>query len=66
MDVTRDSAEVYYWFVGAALCDILKERYIQIKTCPAHCKDIVLQETTVFQAVNTKEKSSIPGYAILW
>ena len=41
---------------------MLKLRYKQIKTCPLERKDIISQEITILQAVNTKDKSSIPGY----
>lgn len=31
VDVTRDDDDVCYWFGGAALCDMLKLSYKQIK-----------------------------------
>ena len=62
VDVTRDDDDVYYQSGGAALCDMLKLRYKQIKTCSVERKDILCQEITVLQAVNTKDKSGISGY----
>lgn len=63
IDITRDDDDdVYYRFGGAALCDMLKLRYKQIKTCPIEWKDIISQEITVLHVVSTKDKSSIPGY----
>lgn len=58
VDVTKDGDDVYYQFAGAALCDMLKLRYKQIKTCPTDCKDMVSHEITVLQAVNMKDKST--------
>ena len=60
--MSLDGDDVYYRFGGAALCDMLHQRYKQIKTSPKDRKDIISQEITILQAINSKDKSAIPDY----
>ena len=51
---------VYYRFGGGALCEMLQWRYKQIKT--SRNKNLMSIEISMLQAINTKDKSDIPGY----
>ena len=53
---------VYYRFGGATLCSMLYALYKEIKCCSDDSKDAFSQKITILQAVNIKDKSSIPGY----
>ena len=57
----QDSDDVLYHFCGAALASMLHARYKRIQTCPFE-KDIVSQEITLLQSINSKNKSHIPDY----
>ena len=57
-----DGDDVYIRFGGAALCDMLHQRYKSIKSCQNSQRDILSQEITVLQAINTKDKTKIPQY----
>jgi len=58
----KDGDDVYYRFGGAAICDMLKVHYKQIRSCSDEQRDCLSQEITVIQAINTNDKSSIPEY----
>ena len=62
LTITDDSDDVHYRFGGAAICDMLQLHYKQIKTCKDEQRDIISQEISVLQAMNTKDKTKIPGY----
>lgn len=51
---------MYYRFGGGALCEMLHRRYDQI--CSAKNKNLMSIEISILQAINTKDKSDIPGY----
>ena len=51
---------VYDRFGGGALCEMLQRRYKQIKT--SRNKNLTSIEISMLQAINTKDKSDIPGY----
>ena len=57
-----DGDDVYFRFCGAALCDMLHQRYKQIKCCQDAQRDIVSQEITILQAINMKDKTKLPQY----
>lgn len=57
-----DSDDVHYRFGGAAICDMLHLRYKQIKSCKDEERDVLSQEISVLQGMNTKDKTKIPGY----
>ena len=57
-----DSDDVHYRFGGAAICDMLHLRYKQIKSCKDEQRDVLSQEISVLQAMNTKDKTKMPGY----
>ena len=57
-----DGDNVYYRFGRAALCEMLHVQYKRIKTAPLDHKDQILQEITILQAINSKDKSAIPEY----
>jgi len=57
-----DGDDVYYRFGGAAICDMLHLRYKQLKTCTDDKRDVISQEVTLLQAINSKDKTKIPGY----
>ena len=56
------SYDVHYHFGGAAICDMLHLRYEQIKSCKDEQRDVLSQEISVVQAMNTKDKTKIPGH----
>ena len=60
--ISLDSDDVYYKFGGTTLCEMLHVRYKQIKTAPFDRKDQISQEITILQAINSKDKSTIPDY----
>ena len=51
---------VYYRFGGGALCEMLHRRYDQIRNSTN--KNLMSIEISLLQAINTKDKSDIPGY----
>ena len=51
---------VYYRFGGGAICEMLQRRYKHIKT--SRNKNLMSIEISMLQAINTKDKSDIPGY----
>ena len=57
-----DGDDVYYRFGGAAICDMLKLHYKQIRSCSDEQRDCISQEIVVLQAINTKDKSNVPEY----
>ena len=57
-----DDDDVYYRFGGATLCSMLHKLYSEIKGCSSDLRDSLSQKIAVLQAINTKDKSSIPGY----
>ena len=64
--VLADSDDVHYRFGGAAICDMLHLRYKQIKSCTDEHRDMLSQEISVLQAMNTKDKTKMPGYLQYW
>ena len=60
--VASDGDDVYFGFGGAALCDMLHQHYKAIKGCQDTKRDLLSQEITILQAVNTKDKSRLPQY----
>ena len=57
-----DSDDVYYRFGGGALCEMLKNRYKEIKNCPSTRRNLLSIEISMLHAINNKDKSSIPAY----
>ena len=57
-----DTADVYYRFGGAAICDMLHLHYKQLRTCSDDQRDMLSQETSLLQAMNCKDKTNVPGY----
>ena len=57
-----DGDDVCFCFSGTALCDMLQQHYKSIKSCQNSQRDILSQEITVLQAINTKDKTKIPQY----
>jgi len=41
---------------------MLHLRYKQLKTCTDDKRDVISQEVTLLQTINSKEKTKIPGY----
>ena len=62
ISVGVEGDDVYFRFGGAALCDMLHLHYKQIRGCSDAQRDMLSQEITILQAINTKDKSKIPGY----
>ena len=60
--IGTDEDGVYYRFGGAALCSMLHALYKDIKQCSDDQRNVLSQKITVLQAINTKDKSCIPGY----
>jgi len=48
--------------IGAAICDMLKLHYNQIRSCSDAQRDYLSQEIVILQAINTKDKLTIPEY----
>ena len=57
-----DGDDVYYRFGGAALADMLHLRYDQIRVCRDDQRDILSQEISILQAINSRDKTNIPDY----
>jgi len=57
-----DSDDVYYRFGGGALCEMLKNRYKEIKNCPSTRRNLLSIEISMLHAINNKDKLSIPAY----
>ena len=57
-----DCDDVHYCFGGAAICDMLHLCYKQFKSCKDEERDVLSQEISVLQAMNTKDNTKIPGY----
>ena len=57
-----DGDDVYYRFGGAAICDMLKLHYKQIRSCSDDDRDHLSQEIVILQAIKTDDKSAIPDY----
>ena len=57
-----DDDDVYYRFGGGALYDMLKNRYKEIKNCLSTRRNLLSIEISLLQAINNKDKSSIPAY----
>ena len=60
--VEQDPDDVYYRFGGAILSEMLHLRYKSIKTCQESRRDVISLEITILQAINTKDKASMPHY----
>ena len=58
----QDGDDVYYRLGGAVLSDMLHLRYRSIKTCHKSRRDIISQEVTILQVINTKDKACMPDY----
>ena len=59
---SSDGDDVYYRFGGGALCEMLKNRYKEIKDCPSTRRNLLSIEISMLQAMNNKDKSTIPAY----
>ena len=61
---SNDSDDVYFRFGGAAICEMLKSHYKQIKQCPDPQRDQLSQEITILKAMTMtmKDKISLPLY----
>ena len=57
-----DGDDVYYRFGGAAICDMLKLHYKQIRSCSDDDRDHLSQEIVILQAIKTDDKTAIPDY----
>ena len=57
-----DSDDVCLRFGGAAICEMLKLRYDQIKKCSDTQRDQLSQKITILKAVTMKDKTSLPIY----
>ena len=57
-----DSDDVYVRFGGATLSSMLHLRYKDIRRCSEKRRDTISKEIQILQAINTKEKSSMPQY----
>ena len=58
----EDSDDVYFRFGGAAICEMLHVRYKQIKKCTESKREKLNSEIDILQAINTRDKSSMPSY----
>ena len=57
-----DGDDVYLRFGGAAICEMLKLRYQQIKGCSDTQRNQLSQEITLLKAMTMKDKTSLPIY----
>ena len=62
--IEEDSDDVYFRFGGAALSDMLHLHYknIRIQQLQDNKRDVLSQEISCLQAINTKEKGDMPKY----
>ena len=61
-----DGDDIYYRFGEAAICDMLKLHYKQIRSCSDEEGDHLSQEIVILQAIKTDDKSAIPDYLKYW
>lgn len=59
--ISQESNDVYYRFGGAALAEMLKNRYKKIHCCPFEKRGDVVSEITVLKAMQCTDKSTIPA-----
>lgn len=57
-----DGDDVYNRFGGAAICAMLKHRYNELKNCLRTDRNALSIQICMLQAMNLKDKSSIPDY----
>ena len=57
-----DGDDVHYRFGGAAICAMLKHRYNELKNCLRTDRNAISIQICMQQAMNLKDKSSIPNY----
>lgn len=57
-----DQDDVYFRFGGGTLATMLHRRYNDIRKCRDERRDIISLEISVLQAINTRDKSSMPAY----
>ena len=57
-----DGDDVYYHFGGATICAMLKRRYNELKNCLRTDRNALSIQVCMLQAVNCKDKFSIPDY----
>ena len=60
--VIRDGDDVYFRFGGGTLASMLHCRYNGIRKCGDEKREIISLEIAVLQAINTRDKSSMPSY----
>lgn len=62
--IEEDSDDVYFRFGGAALSDMLHLRYknIRLKQLQDNKRDVLSQEISCLQVINTKQKCDMPKY----
>ena len=56
-----DNDDVYYHFGGAIISEMLHVRYKSIKKCSESRRCLISEEITILQAINSKDKSSMPA-----
>lgn len=57
-----DNDDVYYHFGGAIISEMLHVRYKSIKKCSESRRCLISEEITILQAINSKDKTSMPAY----
>ena len=62
VQVKIDDDDVYYRFGGSIIAEMLKVRYKGIKKCSESRRCSISEEITILQAINTKDKTSMPDY----
>ena len=57
---TAEPEDVYYRFGGAAIAEMLRNRYRSIHTCPVEKRGTIVVEISVLKAMECSNKSTIP------
>ncbi|XP_019855757.1 PREDICTED: uncharacterized protein LOC109584445 [Amphimedon queenslandica] len=58
----NDSDDVYFRFGGGTIASMLKQRYKEIRRCNVDKMELFSIEIAILQAINNKDKSSVPAY----
>ena len=60
-EASLETENVYYWFGGAAIAEMLHNRYKRIHSCPMDKRSSVVTEISILKAIRTMDKSHVPA-----
>ena len=61
IDTAEEPEDVYYQFGGAAIAEMLHNRYKRIHSCPMDKRSFVVTEISILKAMQTVDKSHVPA-----